>query len=147
MRVRVSPFAPTAKHINELGVKAEFGTIELRIEAKLRRAGKGVRLVVGGGIEKPDEHMLAMLREAHATRDAFLSGRDATIDAMAQRLGAKRDQLTAQIRMTYLAPDIVQSLMTGHRPQGLTAARLLSVCRELPHDWQQQRAVLGFETR
>lgn len=66
---------------------------------------------------------------------------------MAQRLGVKRDHLTAQIRMTYLAPDIVHTLTTGRPTQGVTPARLLSVCRELPQDWQQQRTVLGFETR
>ena len=123
------------------------GTIELRIAAKLRRAGKGVRLVVGDGIEKPNRQLIAVLRAAHAARNALLTGSDESIDAMAQRLGVKRDQLTAQIRMTYLAPDIVHKLTTGRPPQGLTPVRLLSVCRELPHDWQQQRAVLGFETR
>ena len=127
---------------------AEPGTIQLCIEAKLRRAGKGVRLIVGGGAaEKPDGQVIALLRAAHATRDALLTGRDDTIDAMAQRVGVKRDQLTAQIRMTYLAPDIVHALTTGRPPQGLTPARLLSLCRELPHDWQHQRAVFGFETR
>lgn len=128
--------------------EVEPGTIELRIDAKLRRAGKGVRLVVGGGIaEKPDGQMIALLRSAHATRDALLSGRDETIDAMAQRLGVKRDQLTAQIRMTYLAPEIVHALTTGCPHPRLTPARLLSVCKDLPHDWQHQRTVLGFETR
>lgn len=43
------------------------GAIDLTIEAKLRRAGKGIRLVVGGGIaEKPDGQMVALLRVAHA---------------------------------------------------------------------------------
>jgi site-specific DNA recombinase len=43
------------------------GAIELTIDAKLRRAGKGIRLVVGGGVaEKPDEQMIALLRHAHA---------------------------------------------------------------------------------
>ncbi len=76
--------------------------IELTIGAKLRRAGKGIRLVVGGGVaEKPDAQMIALLRDAHATRDALLLGRDATIDAMAQRLGVKRDTLSSKMRLTY----------------------------------------------
>ena len=126
----------------------EPDTFELCIEAKLRRAGKGIRLVVGGGIaEKPDGQMAALMRDAHATRDALMTGRDETIDAMGQRLGVKRDYLSAHMRVTYLAPDIVRALVSGRYPPDLTPARLLSLCKDLPHDWQLQRAVLGFETR
>jgi DNA invertase Pin-like site-specific DNA recombinase len=123
-------------------------TFELRIEAKLRRAGKGIRLVVGGGVaEKLDGRMAALMRDAHATRDALMTGRDATIDAMAQRFGIKRDYLSMHMRLTYLAPDIVRAFMAGRYPPELTPARLLSLCKDLPHDWQLQRAVLGFETQ
>jgi hypothetical protein len=126
----------------------EPDTLELCIEAKLRRAGKGIRLVVGGGIaEKPDRRMAALICDAHATRDALMTGRDETIDAMAQRLGVKRDYLSAHMRVTYLAPDIVRALLSGRYPSDLTPARLLSFCKDLPHDWWIQRAVLGFETR
>ena len=126
----------------------EPDTFELPIEAKLRRAGKGIRLVVGGGIgEKPNGQLVALLRDALATRDALMTGRDETIDAMGQRLGVKRDYLSAHMRVTYLAPDIVRALTSGRYPPELTPARLLSLCKDLPHDWQLQGAVLGFETR
>jgi len=124
------------------------GAIKLTIDAKLRRAGKGIRLVVGGGVaEKPDGQIVALLRDAHASRDALMSGRDETIDAMAQRLGVKRDILSAQMRLTYLAPDIVRALILGRPGEGLTPAGLLSLCKDLPHDWPLQRAVLDLETR
>ncbi len=124
------------------------GAIELTIDAKLRRAGKGIRLVVGGGVaEKPNAQMIALLRDAHATRDALLSGRDETIEAMAQRLGVKRDILSAQMRLTYLAPDIVRALVLGQPAKRLTPAGLLSLCKDLPHDWLLQRTVVGLETR
>ncbi len=91
--------------------------------------------------------MIDLLRNAYATRDALMSGRDETIDAMAQRLGVKRDYLSAHMRLTYLAPGIVRALVHGRRPEELTPAGLVSLCKDLPHDWQLQRAVLGFETR
>jgi len=124
------------------------GAIELTIDAKLRRAGKGIRLVVGGGVaEKPDVQMIALLRNAYATRDALMSGRDATIDALAQRLAVKRDYLSAHMRLTYLAPAIVRALVLGRPAEGLTPAGLISLCKDLPHDWQLQRTVVGLETR
>jgi len=91
--------------------------------------------------------MIALLRDAHAIRDALISGRDETIDAMAQRLGVKRDTLSAQLRLTYLAPDIVRALVLARPAEGMTPAGLLSLCKDLPHDWQLQRTVLGVETR
>ena len=124
------------------------GEIELTIDAKLRRAGKGIRLVVGGGVtDKPDAQMIALLRDAHATREALLSGRDETIDAMSQRLGINRGTLSAHMRLSYLAPDIVRALVAGQHPEGLTPAGLISLCKDLAHDWQLQRTDLGFETR
>ncbi|CCB66642.1 recombinase family protein [Hyphomicrobium sp. MC1] len=123
-------------------------TFELHIGARLHRAGKGIRLVVGGVVaEKPNGQLLALLRDAHATREALMTGRDATIDAMAQRLGIKRDYLSAHLRLTYLAPDIVRVFMSGRYPPELAPTRLLSLCKDLPHDWQLQRAALGFETQ
>jgi DNA invertase Pin-like site-specific DNA recombinase len=134
-------------HGYSLPTARSAGTIELTLDAKLRRAGKGIRLVVGGGVAaKPDGQMVALLRDAHATRDCLMSGRDETIDAMANRLGIKRDYLSAHMRLTYLAPDIVRALVAGRHPEGLTPAGLLSKCKDLPHDWQLQRAVLGIET-
>jgi DNA invertase Pin-like site-specific DNA recombinase len=124
------------------------GAIELHAEARLRRAGKGIRLIFGGGrAAKPDGQIIALLRNAYATSDAFLSGRDATIDALAQRLGVKRDYLSAHMRLTYLAPGIVKKLFEGRQPEALSAARLVSVCEDLPHVWQLQRTFLGFENR
>lgn len=126
----------------------EPNTFELCVGAKLRRAGQGIRLVIGSGMtKKPDGQMISLLRDAHATRDALMTGRDETIDAMGQRLGVKRDYLSAHMRVTYLAPDIVRTLVSGRYPLELTPARLLSICKDLPHDWQRQRAVLGFESR
>jgi hypothetical protein len=128
-------------------VIGEPGTFELEIEAKLQRAGKGIRLVVGGGTtEKPNGQIATLMRDAHATRVALMTGRDATLDAMAQRLGIKRDYLSVHMRLTYLAPDIVRALLHGQYPTELTPTRLVSLCKDLPYDWQLQRAVLGFET-
>ena len=46
--------------------------------------------------------------------------------------------------LAYLAPDIVRALVLGRPAEGLTPAGLLSLCKDLPHDWLLQRAVLGI---
>jgi hypothetical protein len=59
----------------------------LSITASLRRAGKGVRLVIGNGAAKAiDGGLASLIARAIATRNMFLAGRDDSIDAMASRI-------------------------------------------------------------
>ena len=53
-------------------------------------------------------------------------------------------RLTSLIRLSYLAPDIVRALLEGRQPIELTPTRLLRLSKGLPHDWSEQRHVLGF---
>ena len=87
-----------------------------------------------------------LLRDAYAARNALFSGRDATIDAMSKRLGINRAILSAYLRLTYLAPDIVRDLIKGRRTEGLTPTGLILLCKDLPHDWTLQRALFGRDT-
>jgi hypothetical protein len=73
-----------------------------------------------------------------------LSGSDASIEAMSGRLGMNKCRLTSLIRLSYLAPDIVRALLEGRQPIELTPTRLLRLSKDLPHDWSEQRHVLGF---
>ena len=66
----------------------DFDPIVLSIEAKLRRAGKGKRLVIenGAGAEVNTD-LVAIIAEAFAIRNKLLSGPDDSIEAMIERLG------------------------------------------------------------
>jgi hypothetical protein len=61
---------------------------------------------------------------------------------------ATQEKLTASyvgrvVRLAYLAPDILDAIITGRAPPALTAQRLLYL-DDLPLDWPGQRARLGF---
>ncbi|MDQ6869988.1 MAG: recombinase family protein [Pseudomonadota bacterium] len=119
--------------------------ITLSIEAKLRRGGKGKRLVIANGAgAEVNAGLAAMITEAFAIRNQLLSGSDASIEAMSGRLGMNKCRLTSLIRLSYLAPDIVRALLEGRQPIELTPTRLLRLSKDLPHDWSEQRHVLGF---
>ena len=45
------------------------------------------------------------------------------------------------VRMTQLAPDIVQSILDGRQPQTLTLSQLM---RPFPDGWSEQRSHFGF---
>ncbi|MGH9675715.1 MAG: recombinase family protein, partial [Candidatus Acidiferrum sp.] len=117
----------------------------LTIAARLRRAGKGVRLVIGNGATQAvDNGLPSLIARAIATRNIFLEGRDDSIEAMASRLGVRRDYLTVLVRLSYLSPDIVRAILASRQPVELTPTRLVAFSRNLPHDWQEQWRLLGF---
>ena len=118
---------------------------QLSIEAKLRRAGKGKRLVIANGAEaEVNAGLVELIAEAFAIRNQLLSGSDASIEAMSGRLGINKCRLTSLVRLSYLAPNIVRALVAGRQSDALTPRRLLRLSRNLPHDWSEQRHVLDF---
>jgi hypothetical protein len=48
------------------------------------------------------------------------------------------------MRLNYLAPDIVEAIIAGRQPAGLTASKLIKDSR-FPLGWHEQRIALGFE--
>ena len=104
-----------------------------------------MRLVIGNGAAKAiDDGLASLIARAIATRNMFLAGRDDSIDAMASRLGVRRDYVAVLVRLSYLSPEIVRAILVGQQPVELTPTRLVMLSRNLPHDWQEQRRLLGF---
>lgn len=119
--------------------------LALSIEAQLRRAGKGTRLVIGQGVANSvDGNLVALLARAQTARAALESGSEESIEAMAERFKGRRDHFGALIRISYLSPGLVRAILAGEQPVELSPRRLVTLCKDLPHDWQEQRAFLGF---
>jgi hypothetical protein len=119
--------------------------VVLSIEAKLRRAGKGKRLIIANGANAEiDQGITELIKEAFSIRNQLLSGSDDSIEAMSGRVGINKFRLTSLVRPSYLAPGIIRALLAGRHPIELTPTRLLRLSKDLPHDWQEQRQYLGF---
>ena len=56
----------------------------------------------------------------------------------------RRDYLAVLVRLSYLSPEIVRAILAGQQPVELTPTRLVLLSRTLPHDWREQRRLLGF---
>ena len=63
---------------------------------------------------------------------------------MASRLGVRRDYLAVLVRLSCLSPEIIRAILIGQQPVELTPTRLIALSRNLPHDWREQRQLLGF---
>ena len=127
------------------GQRPDPDPVVLSIEAKVRRAGKGKRLVIGNGAEtEVNTGLVELIKEAFAIRNQFLSGSHDSIEAMSGRLGMNKGRLTSLVRLSYLGPEIVRALLAGSQSNALTPSRLLRLSKNLPHDWKEQRCFLGF---
>ena len=134
-----------ALQVGERGQRPDLDPVVLSIEAKVRRAGQGKRLVIGNGAEtEVNAGLVELIKEAFAIRNQLLSGSDDSIEAMSGRLGMNKGRLTSLVRLSYLAPEIVRALLAGSQSNALTPTRILRLSKDLPHDWIEQRHFLGF---
>jgi hypothetical protein len=84
--VRKTPYV-TARQSQRL----DIDPFTLSIEAKLRRAGKGKRLVIANGAEAEiNAGLVELIKDAFTIRIQLLSGLDASIEAMGRRLGMNK---------------------------------------------------------
>ena len=80
---------------------------------------------------------------AHAIRDRLFRDGNLTIEEVAREEDLVPSYVTRLLRLTFLAPDIVLSIVAGRQPPELTANKLMADTR-LPLAWSEQRIQLGF---
>ena len=88
-------------------------------------------------------HSLGWSQRAQLLGAALSSGEASDIDALAKRGGVGRTYLIRMLRLAHLAPDIVEAILAGREPDGLTVNALMKGV-QLPLAWDEQRRVLGF---
>jgi site-specific DNA recombinase len=125
--------------------EAKCQVTTLSIPARLRRTGKEMRIIVDDGSEPatPDAGLVRLLVRANAIRDQLLTDRSLTFEDIAKFEGVVPSYATRLFRLTLLAPDIVNAILSGKHPPELTARRLMDDTR-LPLEWNEQRQRLGF---
>jgi hypothetical protein len=120
-------------------------SIVLTIPAELRRSGQGKRMIIGDPLQRsPDASLVQVLQEAFSVRDKMLSDTAETLNEITSRITKSKGRLTALMRLTYLAPSIIEDILAGRQPPELSTKRLLRTSLDLPLDWSQQRKFLRF---
>jgi len=84
--------------------------------------------------------VLAMVR-AFQWKDELVAGRVPTIKALAQREGLARSYVMRVLRLSFLAPDVIDAILNGWQPRGFT---LEPFRRPIPLEWAAQRKFFGF---
>jgi hypothetical protein len=121
-------------------------SIILRVPAELRRSGQGKRMVIGDPLQRsPDASLVQVLQEAFSVRDKMLSGTTETLNEITSSITKSKGRLTALMRLTYLAPSIIEDILGGRQPPELSPKRLLRTSQDLPLNWTEQCKFLGFD--
>ena len=81
--------------------------------------------------------MLAIVR-GHRWKELLESGRYPSIDALAARMGVDSSYVGRHLNLALLAPDIVEAILMGQEPDGLSLEKLY----RLPMGWEEQRRAL-----
>jgi len=123
------------------------GGLHIRVPMALKRRGGRKEIVVAQGLPRraksaPQPHsalVLAVVR-GHRWKELLEIGRCPSIDALAARMGVGSSYVGRHLNLALLAPDIVEAIVTGQEPEGLTLDRLF----RLPAAWGQQRRALGM---
>jgi len=98
------------------------------------------RLLADDGDPRHDARIVEALARAHYWQGLFDDGRFASISDLARAEGLQPTTVARLLRLTRLAPDVIESVMAGEQPRRLTLYWLQR--HDIPMAWAQQRAVL-----
>ena len=119
----------------------------LSVPVELRRSGREIKMRIDGtdpfATAKPDARLIKLLIKARRFNAALVRSDGVPFAALAEREGVSPSYFTRLVRLSYLAPDIIQAILDGRQPRNLTPDKLLAHSR-LPLAWHDQRTALGF---
>ena len=126
---------------------SEAASITVRVPLTIRRR-QGRKTVVRpvcrlGGTVTPtraDPALVKALARAFRYQRLLDEGRYASISEIAAAENIERGYLGSLLRLTLLAPDIVEYILDGRQPPGLSLPRLLE---PFPLAWDEQRSVVA----
>lgn len=114
-------------------------TITLHVPFRIVRRGgrKAIALPDGATSPRlPDDALVKALARAFRWKRMLESGEFATIAELAERDGIAPSYMTRVLRLTLLAPGIVEVILDGRQGPGVTLARLMG---GFPDEWESQR--------
>jgi hypothetical protein len=84
---------------------------------------------------EPNGRLLTALARAHRWQEQLESGEYASLEDLAAATGVDRTYVGRFLRLTSLAPEIVERILDGDEPEGISLAKLRN---NLPVVWTEQ---------
>ena len=126
--------------MNEIRLSADGSTITVFVPMTWRRRGGRKVIVAPPGCEdwapppRIDSTLVKALARAHRWQRMLESGEYATLAEMADAERISRSYVSRILRLTLLAPDIVERILDGRPTMGLP-----QLLKPFPVAWERQR--------
>jgi len=120
--------------------------VRIPISIKRRSGRKQIVAPTEGSIwskssSKISGALLGALVRAHHWRRSIEEGQFSSATDLARAQKINESYLCRNLRLTLLAPDIVEAILNGKQPADL---ELKTLQKPFPSDWQLQRKLFGF---
>jgi hypothetical protein len=129
--------------VDQIDATDAVTTHTISVPFALKRRGVETRLVIADAARIPDPGLIRLIARSHIYMCALTDGSGTTIAELARREQLDVSDLSRMLKLTYLAPAIVEAILRGKHPPELTPHQLMRAS-ELPLDWQHQVHQLGF---
>jgi len=122
-------------------------TLTVRVPLTVRKRGGRKQVVMPDGAcwgqprPRIDNTMVKAIARAHRWKRLMESGRFASVTELAEAEKINQSYLCRVLRLTLLAPDIVEAILDGRQPAAIQIDALL---KPMPLEWAAQRAALGL---
>jgi hypothetical protein len=113
-------------------------TLTVVIPLRVKPRGGRKAMVTPGVLaleRRQDITLIKAVARAFRWRRMLESGRFATINELAAAEKINASYVSRVLRLTLLAPDIVEAILDGRQPEGMTLPKLM---RPFPIEWQRQ---------
>jgi hypothetical protein len=127
---------------------ADGDNILIRIPMRFKKRGGRKEIIAPEGLDRalPDagpaqQPIVTALARARRWQEMLDNGEVGSVTELADRLDADRSYVARILRLNLLAPDIVEAILAGREPSGLSLAKLTQT---LPILWHEQREMFGF---
>ena len=119
----------------------------LMVEARLTRVGCETILVIPADGDKqafsrPAPSLVKAVAQGRAWYEQVLAGKSNDQRSLARQMRVSERYAGRMCECAFLAPDIVEAILEGRQPAGLTFQKLTN---KLPITWSEQRSLLGFD--
>jgi len=119
---------------------AQMLTVRVPLAVRKQRGGRKLILAPGGvaarGASAADTTLVKALARAFRWRRMLETGRYGTIDELAAAEKINSSYVSRLLRLTLLAPDIVEAILDGRQQEGMTLPGLIE---PFPVEWEGQR--------
>jgi hypothetical protein len=116
-------------------------TLTVRILLAVRRRGGARKMVVTPGVlaapAQVDVTLVKALARAFRWRRMLETGQYATVKDLARAEKINPSYASRLLRLTLLAPNIVEAILDGRQPEGMTLPGLME---PFPVEWKGQRS-------